>query len=153
MPTHRKLMTKINQKYPALQIIYKETFTPRPLKIVNFSELLMNRSEYLAAAPKNKKVKKNMRHLFIKMLNDGPEYCSIYELMNHVAAFKLKLDQKLIENAQNLTETIGKKKKAKQRVTLHEMAKFYLSLHPTENPPPIIPKKSKTKKSGGKKQK
>lgn len=151
------LIAKINQKFPALQIIYRGTFAARPLKMVNYSELLMNRSKYLAAAPKKRKLKKNMGHFCLKMLNDGPEYCTYDEFMDYVMAFKLKLDKKLIEQImRNWTETVGKKKKAKQRVAVHKMAKFYLELHPTENPPPVIPKKITAKKGGkarGKKRK
>lgn len=141
------IVARIAKKYPDLQIIYKECFTPKPTKAVDFSKLLMDRCKYLAMAPKNKKLQKNMGHFFIKVLQDRPEFCTKIEFEQMIEQFKIKLDQPLIAQvALNWSESYGKKG-ANKRIALHKLANYYLELHPTENPPePVANKTIKKKK-------
>lgn len=140
------IVTKIHQKYPALQITFKGCFTPRPLKTVDFSKLLVDRCKYAAMAPKKKKLRKNIGHFFIKMLKEGPEFCTKFEFEELISKFKAKLDKKLIEQvALNWSESYGKKG-AKKRIALHKLANYYLELHPTECPPEPVKKETVKRK-------
>lgn len=126
------------QKFPDLRIVYNGALLDRPPKVIDFTAILIDRCRYLCMKPKNEKLKKDLGHFFLKVLDDGPQLCSKETFLKLLSEFNNKLEGTIGEQiAVDWTESTGKKSKG-GKVTLHKMAKYYLERYPTEKPPAPI---------------
>lgn len=133
------LAVKIMEKYPELRIIYNDALLDRPPKTVDFTAILIDRCRYLCMRPKNEKLKKDLGHFFLKVLDDEPQLCSKETFLKLLSEFNNKLEGSIGEQiAVDWTQSTGKKSKG-GKVALHKMAKYYLDRYPTEKPAPPIP--------------
>lgn len=133
-----EMAVKIMDKYPNLRIIYNDALLDRPPKVVDFTAILIDRCRYLCMKPKNEKLKKDLGHFFLKVLDDEPQFCSKQAFLKLLSDFNNKLEGSIGEQiAVDWTESTGKKSKG-GKVSLHKMAKYYLGRYPTEKPPTPI---------------
>lgn len=152
-----KIVAKIMEKFPEFCIIYDSTSLERPPKTIDFTAILIDRCRFLCKKPKNPKLKKDLGHFFLYVLDSQPPFCPKEAFIKLLLEFNKKLERSMADQiAVDWLEKLKKKKKI-DTVRLHAMAKYYLERYPTERPPPpplpkekVIKKAIETKKKRGK---
>lgn len=145
---HEQILKKVLQKNPGLRIEFAGILMSNPPQPVDFRKLLMARLKTLAMKPKRAKRKRNMGLFFLQLLDGEEKSCTMDEWLDKCHAFKAKIDDPLCVQIANEWKSLKT-----GSIEIHEIAEYYLSLYPTERPPPVvkIERKPKASKKGKKK--